>query len=181
LRIVAGKWRGRTLESPHGAATRPTGDRVRQALFDMLAHRLEFDRSLVLDAFAGTGALGLEALSRGAVHATFFDRDPASVALIRRNAHKLGADARIVRADATRPPRADRACDLVFLDPPYGKGLLALAVPALQAAGWYAPGALIVAEMSSDAPESAPAAVERLDARDYGAARIELWAPTITS
>jgi 16S rRNA (guanine966-N2)-methyltransferase len=154
---------------------------VRQALFDRLTHRIEFEGSRVLDAFAGTGALGLEALSRGALHATFFDRDTATVALVRRNAKALGADAQILRADATRPPRADSACDLVFLDPPYGKGLLALAVPPLQQAGWLAPGALIVAEMSSDTPEAAPAGFETLDARDYGAARIELWVSTATS
>lgn len=141
----------------------------------MLNSRVEFDGMHVLDAFAGTGALGLEALSRGAAHATFFDRDTACVALVRRNVQTFSANAQILRADATRPPRAGQACDLIFLDPPYAKGLLALAVPALQAAGWFVDDAIIVAEMSSELPEAAPAGVETLDARDYGAARIELW------
>jgi 16S rRNA (guanine966-N2)-methyltransferase len=178
MRIVAGKWRGRPLESPPDARTRPTGDRVRQSLFDMLTHRVAFERLLVLDAFAGTGALGLEALSRGAAHATFFERDATSLAVVKRNVQKLQAEAQVLRADATRPPHAATACDLVFLDPPYAKGLLATSVPALQAAGWFANDALLVAEMSSAAPEAAPQGFEVLDARDYGAARIELWSLT---
>jgi 16S rRNA (guanine966-N2)-methyltransferase len=175
MRIVAGKWRGRGLETPRGQDTRPTADRVRQALFDMLVHRYGVEGRRVLDAFAGTGALGFEALSRGAAGATFFDRDAAAVALIQRNAAKLGATPTILRADATRPPRAAEACDLVFLDPPYGKGLLAASVPALLQAGWIAESALLVAEMGADAPEPAPAGADSLDARVHGTTRIELW------
>lgn len=178
MRIIAGTWRGRPLESPPDERTRPTGDRVRQSLFDLLNHRVEFAGMRVLDAFGGTGALGLEALSRGAAHATFFERDTAGLAVIKRNVQTLRADAQVLHADATRPPRADAACDLIFLDPPYAKGLLAMSVPALQAAGWFADDALLVAEMSSAAPEAAPPGFETLDARTYGAARIELWSTT---
>ena len=179
MRIIAGAWRGRTLIAPPGEATRPTADRVRQALFDMLLHAPWggpdiLDGARVLDAFAGTGALGLEALSRGATHATFIENDSASLSALRANIARLHAEesTRIVAGDALAPPRAAAPCTLVFLDPPYGKRLLAPALAAISKTGWFAPGALIVAETSrSDpAPTSSPLA-ERL----HGAARISVW------
>jgi 16S rRNA (guanine966-N2)-methyltransferase len=179
VRIVAGDWRGRALVAPAGAATRPTADRVRQALFDMLWHapwggREAVQGAAVLDAFAGTGALGLEALSRGAATAVFMETDPAALAALRHNIAvcRAGAECRVLAADATRPPPG-APCRLVFLDPPYGQELVPGAVAALGAAGWIAPGALIVAEMSRD--EALPPLGPLLAERAHGAARIAIW------
>jgi 16S rRNA (guanine966-N2)-methyltransferase len=179
LRIVAGAWRGRALGAPPGAATRPTADRVRQALFDMLLHaswggRAAVEGVSVLDAFAGTGALGLEALSRGAAHATLIERDRGAVAVLRANIAALGAGerARVIAGDALSPPRAALACALVFLDPPYGQELVPRAVAALDAAGWIASEALIVAETARDGPGPVPCPLAE---RTHGAARISVW------
>ena len=179
MRIVAGAWRGRRLAAPAGQATRPTADRVRQALFDMLLHapwggRARVEGAAVLDAFAGTGALGLEALSRGAARASFIEHDRAALAALRANIAACGAGdrARVLLADATRPPPGD-PCGLVFLDPPYGAGLVARAVAALGAAGWIAPGALILAELGREEP--VPAIGEALAERAHGAARLAVW------
>ena len=176
MRIIGGAWRGRRLDAPPGAATRPTSDRVRQALFDMLLHapwagREAVEGAAVLDVFAGTGALGLEALSRGAATATFLERDRTALAALRANvaACGAGARARVLDGDALRPPPG-MPCTVAFLDPPYGEGLVPRALTALAAAGWLAPGALMVAEMGRDEPS--PFA-ERLIARTHGAARIE--------
>lgn len=179
MRIIAGAWRGRRLAAPAGPGTRPTADRVRQALFDMLLHapwggRAVLEGASVLDAFAGTGALGLEALSRGAAAATFIERDAAALAALRANIAACGADAgaRVLAADATQPPRGD-PCTLVFLDPPYGADLVARAVAALGAAGWIAPRALIVAELGR--AEALPALGAKLAERAHGAARLAVW------
>ncbi|MBB5687991.1 16S rRNA (guanine(966)-N(2))-methyltransferase RsmD [Roseomonas alkaliterrae] len=176
MRIIAGRHRGRTLRAPEGAATRPTADRVRQALFDMLWHaawggRMAVQDQLVLDAFAGTGALGLEALSRGADHCTFIEKDRTALAALRANITACGEDARsaVLAADATRPPAARVPCGLVFLDPPYGKGLVPRAVAALEAAGWIAPGALLIAETGAAEALDLPG-WERLASRSHGAA-----------
>jgi 16S rRNA (guanine966-N2)-methyltransferase len=157
MRIIAGRHRGRTLVVPPGDATRPTADRLRQALFDMLWHapwggRTTIQDQLVLDAFGGTGALGLEALSRGADHCTFLETAKPALAALRANIAACREEARsaILASDATRPPPARVPCGLVFLDPPYGQGLVPRAVAALSAAGWIAPGALIVAETAQD-------------------------------
>jgi len=160
MRIIAGAWRSRRLEAPPGEATRPTLDRVRQALFDRLIHAPWAHDALpaahVLDAFAGTGALGLEALSRGAARAVFIERDRAALAALRANVAACGAGAqcRVIPGDARRPPAGD-PCNLVFLDPPYGQDLAAPAVAALRAAGWIAPGALLLLETSRE--ETTPA------------------------
>ena len=179
MRIIAGAWRGRRLRAPAGAATRPTAGRVRQALFDMLLHapwggRALVEGAAVLDAFAGTGGLGLEALSRGAATATFIERDRAALAALRANiaACRAGDRAQVLAADATAPPPG-RPCGLVFLDPPYGAALVARAVPALAAAGWIAPGALILAELGRDDP--LPALGAALAERAHGAARLVVW------
>jgi 16S rRNA (guanine966-N2)-methyltransferase len=177
MRIVAGRWRGRNLQTPKGDATRPTADRVRQALFDMIMHAPWGGRELVegasvLDAFAGTGALGLEALSRGAGRGWFIEQDRAALATLRANVAALGAEAVVIAGDATRPP-AGSACGLVFLDPPYGRGLGPLAVAALAAAGWIAPGAVLVLEIGRD--EALPELGELLAERAHGAARVTVW------
>lgn len=181
MRIIAGRHRGRLLRAPEGTATRPTADRMRQALFDMLWHaawggRMAVQDQLVLDAFAGTGALGLEALSRGANHCTFIEKDRAALAVLRANITACAEDARtaVLAADATQPPRARVPCGLVFLDPPYGKGLVPKAVAALGAAGWIAPGALLVAETAAEEPLDLPG-FEAIAARSHGAATMHVW------
>ena len=178
MRIIAGAWRGRALSAPPGDATRPTADRVRQALFDRLMHapwagRTAVDGARVLDVFAGTGALGLEALSRGAAHATFLETGRAALVVLRANVAACRAEGRctVLAADALRPPPG-QGCGLVFLDPPYGQGLAGPAVAALQAAGWIAPGALIVAEVGRE--EALPCG-EPLDDSTHGAARVVAW------
>jgi 16S rRNA (guanine966-N2)-methyltransferase len=179
MRIVAGEWRGRNLVAPPGSATRPTADRVRQALFDMILHapwggRALIDGASVLDAFAGIGALGLEALSRGAAHATFIEPDRAARAALAANIATCRAEARctVIAGDATRPPRG-QPCGLVFLDPPYGQNLVPCAVDALATSGWLAPGCVLVAETGRAEP--LPELGELLAERSHGAARISLW------
>lgn len=178
MRIIAGAWRGRALQAPPGEATRPTADRVRQALFDRLMHapwagRALLDGARVLDAFAGTGALGLEALSRGAAHATFIERDRTALAALRANIAACRAEAQctVLAADALRPPPGAPG-SLLFLDPPYGADLVPKAVAALSAAGRLAPGALIIAEVGRDDPAPVP---DPLDDRIQGAARMVIW------
>ena len=147
MRIVAGSHRGRRLLAPPGETVRPTSDRAREALFNILSHGqlaaggVPFADAAVLDAFAGTGALGLEALSRGAAAAMFIEQDREALAVLRKNIAALGEGARaqIVPGDATRPPRAMARCAVAFLDPPYRSGLAAPALAALDAAGWLAP------------------------------------------
>jgi 16S rRNA (guanine966-N2)-methyltransferase len=180
LRIVGGLHRGRRLVAPPGDLVRPTSDRAREALFNILSHGnfaasgLPFAERPVLDAFAGTGAFGLEALSRGASAAAFIESDREALAALRRNVATLGeADrAQIIAGDATRPTRAVFACALAFLDPPYRSGLAAPALAALAAAGWLLPDALVVIEVA--AREDFPLAPDfsLLDQRVYGAARL---------
>ncbi len=179
MRIIAGAWRGQALVAPPGTGTRPTADRVRQALFDMLLHapwggRAMLEQARVLDAFAGTGALGLEALSRGAAHATFMERDRAALAALRTNIEKCraGDRASVVAGDATRlAPGAPFS--LIFLDPPYGRDLVGAALAALHRVGRIAPAALAVVESGSDEPIEPPG--EFLAERTHGAARISVW------
>lgn len=179
MRIIAGRFRGRSLASVgkgDGAAhLRPTTDRVRESLFNVLAHRHELAGARVLDLFAGTGALGLEALSRGAAHVTFVDDGRVAGQLIRKNIDLTGCvtQCTLIRRDATRlGPCPDTPCDLVFLDPPYGKGLGQRAIDAALAGGWIAPGALIVWEENTQMP--APRGFEMLDSRKYGETHITL-------
>ncbi len=188
-RIIAGAWRGRRLATPAGLGTRPTAERVRQALFDMLVHAPwahapspgfpagghgAIEGALVLDAFAGTGALGLEALSRGAAEAVFLERDPAALSVLRANlaACGAGARARVLPGEVRAAPQGS-ARGLVFLDPPYGEGLIGPAVAHLAARGWIAVGTLVVAETGR---AEVPAALgELLAERTHGAARISVW------
>jgi 16S rRNA (guanine966-N2)-methyltransferase len=179
VRIVAGAWRGRRLAAPPGTATRPTADKVRQALFDMLLHapwggRGTVAGARVLDAFAGTGALGLEALSRGAAHATFVEHGRAALAALRANVAACGAADRasVLAGDVTRLPPGE-PFSLIFLDPPYGQGLVEAALAALARARRIAPGALVVAEAGRD--ETLPAAGDLLAERAHGGAKIVIW------
>jgi len=202
MRIVAGAWRGRTLIAPPGQGTRPTADRVRQALFDMLMHAEWGGRALiegvaVLDVFAGTGALGLEALSRGAASACFIESDANALRALRANVAACKAEDRteILACDVlqspgrTGPPRragaasptsaaADKErhggpASLVFLDPPYGQDLVHRALVRLQDAGRIRPGALIVAETAKD--ETWIPDQPLLAERQHGAARILIF------
>jgi 16S rRNA (guanine966-N2)-methyltransferase len=179
MRIIAGRHRGRRLEAPPGLAVRPTSERAREALFDILAHgrfaeRPVFEDARVLDAFAGTGALGLEALSRGARFAAFLENDRAARAALVRNIAALGEgpQAQVLAGNALRPPRATGPCDLVFLDPPYGEPVAPAALAALAAAGWFANDALIVVELAARAPFAAPPGFTLIEERRYGAAKI---------
>jgi 16S rRNA (guanine966-N2)-methyltransferase len=179
MRIVAGTHRGRPLESPADERIRPTGDRIRESLFNILKDRLGgFDGLRVLDAFAGSGALGLEALSRGAARAIFIDNSREALALCRRNAAslRLAHHCDFHPGDATRPPRAGAPCGLALLDPPYGEGLAGLAVAALDGAGWLAEDALLAIEADRAAPEAIPPGFVILDARNYGRTRIDIVA-----
>jgi 16S rRNA (guanine966-N2)-methyltransferase len=181
VRIIAGRHRGRPLRALPGPAVRPTADRVREAVFNILGHGIDWpglvDAS-VGDVFAGTGAVGLEALSRGARHATFIDVDGGVLLAIRRNAAALG-EARTVtllRLDAARlgpPPRTAAApFRLVFLDPPYGSGLAVPALQGLAAQHWLEPGAIVVVEVAALEPLAPPPGFERLEERTYGTARV---------
>jgi 16S rRNA (guanine966-N2)-methyltransferase len=183
MRIVAGRHRGRRLHLPRDGQIRPTSDRARQALFDVLVHNPlgpggtpTLTNQRVLDAFAGTGALGLEALSRGAAFATFLDRDRGSLAVLEDNIRALGESERtqILRADALSPPRAMEPATLAFLDPPYGAGLAAPALSALANAGWFAEDALVIVELAKADTLAAPPGFLAVDERAYGKTRIVL-------
>jgi 16S rRNA (guanine966-N2)-methyltransferase len=181
IRIVAGEWRGRKLAVPPGDAVRPTGERQRKALFDILSHGKFAPGGVsmlagarVLDAFAGTGALGLEALSRGAASCLFLDKAAASRAVCTANVASLGATARarVLAADACdpgAPPAAPFApCNLVLLDAPYRSGLALRALEALAARGWIAQGAVCVVELARDESPALPASFVLDDERGYG-------------
>jgi len=175
VRIIAGEWRGRAIEAPAGMATRPTGDRVRETLFSMLASRLgSFEQLRVADLFAGSGALGLEALSRGAAGATFVENDAAALATIRRNAAALAAGerVRVLAGSALALPRSE-PFDLIFADPPYAAGSGSAVVRAVASAGWLSAGGWMAVETSrGESVEPAPFAVDT--ARDVGRARVTL-------
>ena len=173
MRIIAGKWRGRPIEAPPGLATRPTADRVRETLFSMLASRLgTFEDLRVADLFAGSGALGLEALSRGAASATFVENDAAATAAIRRNAEKLGASVQVLGGSALALPRSE-SFDLVFADPPYAPGSGTAVVESVLKAGWLGPGGWMSIETSRN-DEVKPGELSIEAVRDVGRARLTL-------
>ncbi len=173
MRIVGGRLRGRALAAPKSPAVRPTADRLREALFNILAHAYgdPVSGARVLDLFAGTGALGLEALSRGAAFALFVDDGAEARALLRENvaALGLGGASRIFRRDATRLGAAHpvEPFSLAFLDPPYGRGLAEAALASARAGGWLTPDALIVVEEAAKAGFAAPAGFDELERRVY--------------
>lgn len=169
MRIIAGRWRGRPIVAPAGQATRPTSDRTREALFSMLASRLgSFEELAVADLFAGSGALGLEALSRGAARCTFVETDRTAIEAIRRNLAALGAEAEILAAPAHQA-RISGPLDLAFLDPPYRSGLAAPALARLP----LAPGALASVETARD-EQVALEGFEAEAVRVYGKAKVTL-------
>lgn len=183
MRIVGGRLKGRTLHAPASRAIRPTSERLRESIFDILAHRHGVvEGARVVDLFAGSGALGIEALSRGADFALFVDNGSEARALLRGNveALALGGVTRIWRADAARLGKAPAGppFTLAFLDPPYDKGLAGPALAALVTGGWLAPGALVVVEEAAKAEIVAPPELERVDARIYGDTQIAIYAAT---
>jgi 16S rRNA (guanine966-N2)-methyltransferase len=172
MRIVGGRFRGRPLQTPKSQAIRPTADRLRESLFNILIHAYadSVTGARVLDLFAGTGALGLEALSRGAVFALFVDHGAEARALLRQNVESLGLGGvtRIFRRDATKlgPAHPLEPFSLAFLDPPYGKGLAEKALASARAGGWLAPAALIVVEEAKDTFK-APEGFAEIERRTY--------------
>src|SRR3954469_5373351 len=175
MRIIAGRWRGRPILAPAGPATRPTSDRTREALFSMLASRIgSFEGLRVADLFAGSGALGLEALSRGAAHCVFVETDRAAIEAIRRNLATLGAAGQtdIHAGDATL--LAGGPFDLVMADPPYGSGLGQKALFHLAATGALALGCVASLETGRSEEVELPGLVPIAD-RSYGKARIRLF------
>ena len=181
MRIVAGSLKGRSIVTPEGQGTRPTSDRARQAVFNVLEHAAwaePLQGMRVMDLFAGSGALGFEAISRGAAFALFVETDEEARGAIRENAdaYQVMGRTRVHRRSAidlgSRPRSDGEAFDLAFLDPPYRKGLGELTLQRLLEGQWLQPGAVVVFERGSDEPEIDTPGYERLDARDYGAARV---------
>jgi 16S rRNA (guanine966-N2)-methyltransferase len=185
MRIAGGRLKNRPLHAPAGRATRPTSDRVREAIFNVLVHGVEgfaLEGARVLDLFAGTGALGLEALSRGARFALFVDESAAARAAVRRNAETLDVTGQIKiwRRDATKlGPCAPLApFNLAFIDPPYGRGLGEAALAQLIAGGWLAPDAVVVLEEAEKAAVAVPDSLDLLDSRAYGDTQVLFLRPT---
>jgi 16S rRNA (guanine966-N2)-methyltransferase len=178
VRIVGGRLRGRLLQAPSSRAIRPTSERLRESIFDILVHRHAgvVEGARVVDLFAGSGALGIEALSRGAKFALFVDNGPEARALLRANVEgfALGGVTRIWRADATLLGKAPAGppFTLAFLDPPYDKGLAGPALAGLVEGGWLAPAALVVVEESAEAEIGAPTALWIVDERIYGETKV---------
>lgn len=181
MRIIAGKHRGRRIAMKDDAGIRPTSSRTREAIFNILMHNnfgLEGDNIIVgkriVDIFCGTGALGLEALSRGAEHVTFIDRNPQSLALVRETAahFKEEQNAAFVRSDSTALPKATRSFSVAFADPPYDQGQAAPALNSLRQNGWLEQNAIIVVEISAKELIQLPEGFEQLDERKYGNSKV---------
>ena len=175
MRIVGGRLGGRPLATPAHEGTRPTSDRVREAIFNILAHGVpgfELERARALDLFAGTGALGLEALSRGAAFCLFIENETEARALQRRNIEALGLTGvtKLFRRDATElgPAGRNGGFTLAFLDPPYGRGLAERSLASAAEGGWLAPGAIAVVEERKSAHLSLPAGFAAFDQRSWG-------------
>ena len=174
MRIVGGRHKGRVLAAPDGRVARPTADRAREALFNILAHSdlIALDGATVVDCFAGSGALGLEARSRGAAALTLVENHPGSLAAIRANLESLREQATVLRADATRLPPAPAPCTLALLDAPYHSGLSGPCLDSLVAGGWLTGDALAVVEVAARESFAPPPGLVIEDERTYGAARL---------
>jgi 16S rRNA (guanine966-N2)-methyltransferase len=173
MRVVGGSLRGRTLAAPKSPTIRPTADRLREALFNILVHAYDnpIEGARVLDLFAGTGALGIEALSRGAAFTLFVDDGAEARALLRENVATLGlgGTSRIFRRDATKlgPAHPVEPFALAFLDPPYGKGLAEQALVSARGGGWFVPDALIVVEEAKKSAFAVPEGFAEIERRAY--------------
>ncbi|GIU66870.1 16S rRNA (guanine(966)-N(2))-methyltransferase RsmD [Candidatus Phycosocius spiralis] len=185
MRIVSGRWKGKALVSPKGSGTRPTSDKARQAIFNIIEHAPwsnGLQEALVLDVFAGTGALGLEALSRGARTCLFIDHDPNARAVLASNIEACAAQgiSRVWKRDATclgvMPASANGPFDLVFVDPPYGKGYDGAVLRSLSE-GWLKADSLIVLERGRAEPRLETCGFDIIDHRDYGAAHLVFLKP----
>jgi 16S rRNA (guanine966-N2)-methyltransferase len=181
MRIVGGKFRGKKLIAPEGTDLRPTSDRARESIFNILAHgkaAMDLNGITVLDMFCGTGALGLEAMSRGAAHGVFADRHPGHLKIARDNAAAMGfwRECLMLGLDCSRlvvPPRAAKTpAQLAFIDPPYGHGLADPALRGLLNNKWLAPDATVVIEVGADEELKGDRGFETLDERTYGAAKV---------
>lgn len=175
IRITAGTFKNKPLAVPTGDSVRPTSDRARQALFNRLEHSFQnigfkLRGARVIDLFAGTGALGLDALSRGAAHVTFVEQNHNSVAVLKRNVATLGVDDKIniLTTDASALPAAAQPVDLALLDPPYGLGLAEPTLAALINKGWLTDSAVVVVETAATETLTAPDGLEIEDVRSYG-------------
>ncbi|MCR4378718.1 MAG: 16S rRNA (guanine(966)-N(2))-methyltransferase RsmD [Rhodospirillales bacterium] len=177
MRIVGGKHKGRSLSAPKGLSTRPTSDRAREAIFNVLAHGVDgpgLQGAWVLDVFAGTGALGLEALSRGAAHVTFVENNRACATVLKDNIQVLGEEANttvIERPASALGNPTHEAADYAFLDAPYDQGLSEPALAVLAAHGWLKPGAVVMVEVATDEPLNPPPGFALIKEKTYGAAR----------
>lgn len=177
MRIIAGKWRGRQLELPSQKVTRPTTDRVREALFSMLLSRIgSFEGFCVFDAFAGSGALGLEALSRGAKHVLFAEKDQGTRRVLQNNVKKLNCESHVsIATDAFKINEAKQSFDLVFMDPPYGTGLEAELFSYLKEMGLIGQQALVVVESHADSAPLSIIGAKCLDYRIYGGCALSFF------
>jgi 16S rRNA (guanine966-N2)-methyltransferase len=173
MRVVGGRLKGRNIAAPASRDIRPTADRLRESVFNILVHAYDnpIQEARVLDLFAGTGALGIEAISRGAAFALFVDNGAEARALLRNNveALALGGVSKVYRRDATDlgPAHPMQPFSLAFLDPPYGKGLAEKSLASLRDGGWLVPGALVVVEEAKAAGFAAPEGFEELERRAY--------------
>ena len=180
MRIIAGEFRGRRLLTPKDSAIRPTADRLRESIFNALAHRLgSFEGVRVADIFAGTGAFGIEALSRGAAFACLVEKHRQSLDLIRQNINRFGMGGRtqVLTADARNLPEADKPYGLIFMDPPYGRGLTGPTLESLIAAKWIAPAGLIVVEREEKDGFDIPLRFEELKCIRQGKRRAHILTP----
>jgi 16S rRNA (guanine966-N2)-methyltransferase len=182
MRIVGGKFKGREIKGPASSATRPTSDRVRESIFNILAHGIEgftLEEVRVIDLFAGTGALGMEALSRGARFCCFLEEDAGARGIIRANADLCGAigQTRIWRRDATQlgPCAPQTPYGLAFCDPPYGKGLGEKALASLVAGRWLAPEAVVVLEEAARCDVGEMGGLSIIDVREYGDTQVRIY------
>lgn len=180
MRIIAGKHKGRPLSRPPAMITRPTMDRIRESIFNMLQHSeidgavFELEGAYILDAFAGSGALALEALSRGAKYAYLFDKNTRALATVRENVWSLGEaeNTKILKVDATNPPKATQAMGLILLDPPFGKDLTARCLGPLLKTGWINENTLIMAEIAAREPLKLPEGFIVVKEKIYGTSQM---------
>ncbi len=175
MRIISGRYKGAKLDTPESQETRPTSDRTREALFNLLCngkHAQLLRGRPFADVYAGTGAVGLEAISRGASHGYFFETGKHILPILQKNIEKCKVQGctRILRSDATKPPQATEACGIIFIDPPYGKDLINQTIPALLSKGWLADDGLLISQGHPNDPVTAPEGFEIIDERKYGAA-----------
>lgn len=183
MRIIAGHYKGTTLYAPLGQETRPTSDRARQTLFDILMHapwagKSFIENAIILDAFAGTGALGLEALSRGAQKAYFFEKSIKTRQILEKNIQLCRANSvSFLYKDALLPPLSPCLCNLIFFDPPYHQGLIPVALQKLQHQKWVAKNALIITETAINEEVSMDQSFVLVNERKIGAAYLKFWKP----